>query len=371
MATVANLELTGVLDALGAGLLIFDPKDKLVYDNAAARNILSQNLVIIRSEGWSAIAMLIDAVQRSEQQVSAADLRNKARSQIGEPVRFQILLSGSYTPCWISSVTGTDSKQYTAILIERPDWSALTELMSTFRAEARNAITSTSGHAEFVRKLLKTPPKNTTLETLGQKSMGMINVISSQMYSLQMLMDLLHRLEVIRTGQLNEQIEQRRKKVHVSDFIEDLVEELSEDPLLDPFETKEDYRARLVLDVDDNLHVNVPKAYLRNIMRDVMRNALMYSEPGSPVTIRAKSATQGRHVEFSIKDEGYGIPPKETDRVFRPFERARQPQVMRESGYGLSLYLTKAEIEAMGGRIWFESELGIGTTFSFKLPVSG
>ena len=53
---------------------------------------------------------------------------------------------------------------------------------------------------------------------------------------------------------------------------------------------------------------------------------------------------------------------------FAPFERARQPQIIAEFGYGLSLYLAKAEIEAMGGRIGFESQEGIGTAFSLQLP---
>ncbi len=50
--------------------------------------------------------------------------------------------------------------------------------------------------------------------------------------------------------------------------------------------------------------------------------------------------------------------------------RARQPQVIAEFGYGLSLYLVKMELEAMGGGIWFSSEEGVGTTFSFKLQLA-
>ena len=45
-------------------------------------------------------------------------------------------------------------------------------------------------------------------------------------------------------------------------------------------------------------------------------------------------------------DQGYGIRAKEADRVFAPFQRARQPQIIGEFGYGLSLYLAKAEVEA-------------------------
>jgi signal transduction histidine kinase len=56
--------------------------------------------------------------------------------------------------------------------------------------------------------------------------------------------------------------------------------------------------------------------------------------------------------------------------VFIPFQRARQPQVIAQFGYGVSLYLAKMEVETMGGRIWFASEEGVGTTFSFKLPLA-
>jgi signal transduction histidine kinase len=244
------------------------------------------------------------------------------------------------------------------------------ELMGTFRAEARSAITSTSGHADFVRKLLNNPPKKTTVEDLGKRAMGMIDVISSQMHRLQLLIDLLHRLEIIRTGQLPGLIEQRTTVIAVADFIEDFVEELSEEALVDPNIDPDAYRDRLVLDVDDKLKVKAPKTMLRDILRDVLRNSFMYSESPAAVKLRVFSATQGRHVQFDVTDEGCGIRAKEADRVFQPFQRARQPQVIREYGYGLALYLCKAEVEGMGGRIWYESEEGVGTTFSFKLPIA-
>jgi K+-sensing histidine kinase KdpD len=69
-----------------------------------------------------------------------------------------------------------------------------------------------------------------------------------------------------------------------------------------------------------------------------------------------------------VIDEGYGIRAKEFERVFAQFQRARQPQIIGEFGYGLSLYLCKHEVEAMNGKIWFQSEEAVGTTFSFKLP---
>lgn len=364
---LATLNFQTVVQNMGTGLLVFDSRDQLILDNPVAQQILGPNLVLMRSEGWSAFAMLIDA-NRGEQP-TASEIRAKALHQ-GTPVRFHMLLSGINTPCWASSMKNEDNKAFTLISIERPDWHALLDLMGTFRAEARSAITSTSGHADFIRKLLNNPPKNTTVENLGKKAMGMVDVISSQMYHLQLLIDLLHRLEIIRTGQLAGIIEQRMTTIPLADFLEDFIEELSEEALVDPTISSDAYRDRLVLDIDEKLKVKAPKSYLTFILRDILRNAFMYSEAPSPVKLRVSSATQGRHIEFDITDEGCGIRPREADRVFQPFQRARQPQVIREYGYGLALYLCKAEVEAMGGRIWYESEEGVGTTFSFKLPAA-
>ena len=106
-----------------------------------------------------------------------------------------------------------------------------------------------------------------------------------------------------------------------------------------------------------------------DVLQDLLRNAIMYSMKASPIMILAQTSGQNQSVQIDVVDEGYGIRAKEFDRVFSLFERARQPQIMGEFGYGLSLFLCKHEVEAMNGKIWFESEEGVGTTFSFKLPV--
>jgi signal transduction histidine kinase len=89
----------------------------------------------------------------------------------------------------------------------------------------------------------------------------------------------------------------------------------------------------------------------------------------TPIIIMAQTSPQNQSVQIDVIDEGYGIRAKEFERVFASFQRARQPQILGEFGYGISLYLCKHEVEAMNGKIWFESEEGVGTTFSLKLPM--
>ena len=359
-----NLDFYEILESLGSGLLIFDQHNKLVLDNTAARRILGANLVLIRSEGWAALAMLIEANPGNTVRIN--DLRMQSQQQ-DTPMRFGLLVGGSFTPCWIATIHGENGNTFTQIVLDKSDWSVLTELMGTFRSEARSAINDTSGHAKFIKNLLTKPPKNMPMEKLGERTEGMIDLITTEMHHLQLLLDLLHRLELVRTGQLAETVEQARRKIDVEDFLEDFIEEINDD-VLDPTIDAKQFYERIQTDIDSNLYLSVSKAALHDILRDVLRNAFIYSEPDTPVILRAMSSSQGRHVTFEIVDEGCGVRQKETDRVFTPFQRARQPQVIREHGYGLSLYLAKAEVESMGGRMWFRSEEGVGSTFSFKLP---
>jgi signal transduction histidine kinase len=103
---------------------------------------------------------------------------------------------------------------------------------------------------------------------------------------------------------------------------------------------------------------------LERILTNVLSNALKYSDPGTPVWVRARQT--GHEVEVAITDQGYGIAPDDLSRLFERFYRAKET---RAEGIGLGLYITKQLVEAHGRRIWVESEVGKGSTFTFTLPV--
>ncbi len=363
--TQVDIDFRAMFDGLGQGVLLFDSDDHLILDNLAARSILGPNLVLVRSEGWSACAMLLDA--RRTEGPNANEVRAQALRQ-AEPVRFHTMLGGAYTPCWASAVYGPGGKIFTMITLERPDWKALHELMNTFRSEARMAISSTRGHAELIMQLVKKRPPKMTADELGQRVFGFAEIMATHMHRLNMLMDLLHRLETIRTGELIENARKARRKIILDEYVEDFLEESVDDALVDPSQDVE-WRDRLDIQIPANLAVAASSTHLANVLRDLLRNAVLYSAKGTPITVRAMRLPQGNAIQLDMIDQGYGIRAKEADRIFAPFQRARQPQIIGEFGYGLSLYLAKAEIEAMGGRIWYESEEGVGTTFSLKLPV--
>lgn len=364
MALEGNTDLRTVLDGLGQGVLIFSSDGRLVLDNLAARTILGTDMNVLKTEGWRAAVVMFNT-----KQTAPDETLDSVRARVLEsarPVRFQTYRSGDFLPCWMAAVQGEGGDVYTMITLDSPDWTALNKLMEHFRGEMQDAIETTVGHIDLITQTLAKPKPKDTVEQVSRRVSGFTRLISIHMQRVGRLLEMLERLEHVRTGRVRELTKDRRKKIKLADFFEDFAEGLDEVTLVDPETDAHDFRSRVKIDVQGKLAVSAAPVHLTRILHDILRNAIMYSMKATPIRITAQQ--QGSNVQIDVTDEGYGIREKERERVFEPFQRARQPQIISEFGYGLSLYLSKYEVEAMNGRIWFESEEGVGTTFSLLLP---
>ena len=111
--------------------------------------------------------------------------------------------------------------------------------------------------------------------------------------------------------------------------------------------------------------VDVEKIKL--VIQNLLENAIRYTKSGGEILVSLRHLK--KEIEFSVRDTGIGIPKNQQARVFTKFFRAANVIRMETEGSGLGLFITKNIIEAHGGKIWFESEEGKGTTFYFTLPV--
>jgi signal transduction histidine kinase len=101
------------------------------------------------------------------------------------------------------------------------------------------------------------------------------------------------------------------------------------------------------------------------VIGNLLTNAGKYSPPETPVHVRVQAVAD--EVRISVTDEGIGISPEDNDHLFDRYYRSKAAAAGR-SGYGLGLYIARLIMEAHGGRIWVESELGRGSTFVVAFP---
>jgi PAS domain S-box-containing protein len=107
---------------------------------------------------------------------------------------------------------------------------------------------------------------------------------------------------------------------------------------------------------------------LQQILLNLAGNAIKFTERGEvEMNLRTLSQNDEAHLEFAVRDTGIGIPPSDLERLFQPFSQFDASMARRFGGTGLGLSICKSLVELMGGRIWAESELGKGSTFSFTV----
>jgi signal transduction histidine kinase len=116
---------------------------------------------------------------------------------------------------------------------------------------------------------------------------------------------------------------------------------------------------------------------LAQVLTNLVSNAQKYTPKGGAIRIWAEQATNrwagdgaAQVVHVAVEDTGIGIAADEQEHIFQEFFRSADETVIQTPGVGLGLSITKNLVELQGGRIWFESEHGQGTTFHFTVPVA-
>ena len=104
------------------------------------------------------------------------------------------------------------------------------------------------------------------------------------------------------------------------------------------------------------------------ILTNLVANAYNYTRPGGEIEVSASA--NGDEIQVSVRDTGIGISEEDLEKLFSRFFRADDPVVQEAAGTGLGLSITRSLVTMHGGRIWVESEVGVGSIFSFTLPTA-
>jgi signal transduction histidine kinase len=123
------------------------------------------------------------------------------------------------------------------------------------------------------------------------------------------------------------------------------------------------------IDLPDRLPpVNIDYQRISQVLRNLLENAAAHTAKGGSITVTARQ--QGNWVEISVADTGEGIPAEDLPNIFERFYRVDKSRTRATGGSGLGLTIAKRLVEAHGGKIEVQSELGKGSRFSFTIPVA-
>jgi len=147
----------------------------------------------------------------------------------------------------------------------------------------------------------------------------------------------------------------------------------------------EAHNCRVFIESDKDLpKVHVDPTRIRQVILNLLTNAIKYSQGQGKVVINFSvmdadkiiipselaKGLSGKQILVKIIDDGIGIPQDQKNQVFSKFFRADNAIPVSTEGSGLGLYITKAIVDSSGGRIWYDSKEGHGTTFYFTLPIN-
>ncbi len=236
------------------------------------------------------------------------------------------------------------------MLLARADAMEMERLKNEFIAitshELRTPLGLILGHATFLRELIEEPQYRSQLDVIIRSAARLKEIVEN-----------LSNIEHYRSGASR----LRKRPVLVARLIEEVTAAFH--PAI------EQKNLHLNVEVKDpNLSVECDAEKIGIALRNLVQNAVTFTEPGGHILVRAE-AVPG-HVKISVIDDGIGIPAKDLPHIFERFYQVESHLTRRHGGLGLGLSITKAMIEMHGGQIWVESVEGKGSNFTFLLPVS-
>lgn len=149
------------------------------------------------------------------------------------------------------------------------------------------------------------------------------------------------------------------REIDVAQFLKNIADEMSQ--------VFTDRGISFITDLSDSLPaIAIDESRIRQVIQNLLNNALEHTPAGGKVILKAKQVNND--VVFEVKDTGIGISKKRQPEIFDPYilKIAEGEQV---KGLGLGLALAKTFVESHGGKIWVESKVNIGSTFSFAIPI--
>jgi signal transduction histidine kinase/ActR/RegA family two-component response regulator len=225
---------------------------------------------------------------------------------------------------------------------------AKSEFLSNMSHELRTPLNAVLGFAQLMESATPSP-------TPAQK-MSIEQILKGGWYLLRLINEILD-LALIESGKLM----MLQETINLSEILRDC-----QLMIIPQAETR-----GITVRFPDGVHefyIDADKTRIKQVMINLLSNAIKYNCDVGTVTV-ACEITQDHRMRISVSDTGAGLAPEMLEQLFQPFNRLGQ-EASGAEGTGIGLVVTKQLVELMGGRIGVHSEVGVGSTFWFELPLS-
>jgi len=220
------------------------------------------------------------------------------------------------------------------------------EFIAITSHELRTPLGLILGHATFLR------------ETVGQEFYEQMDVIIRSASRLKEIIENLSSVDNYQTGGSS----LRSRKVSMARIIEDVSASFRD------MAGNKGVVLKIEIDLSQDLWLDVDGSKIAIALSNLLKNAVTFSNESGIIIIRAER--QPDFIKVTVEDNGTGIPAKELVHVFDRFYQVESHLTRKHGGMGLGLSVAKAMIEMHAGRIWADSTEGLGSTFTFLLPVN-
>ena len=334
---------SAILGSMAEGVLVVNASERVAFANPGFAEILGLD---VPPKTGSA---LVEVVRQTE--LIAAVRRVLA----GEPRLESEIVTGTlrqrFFAATVAAVRATETSGAVIVLHDISDLRKLERVRRDFVAnvshEFRTPLTAIQGFAETLLAGALDDPEN------RMRFLGIILEHSRRLGRLTEDLLVLSKMDADR-------LELEIRPLPVSQFVESCVETARP--------RARGRNLRLFL----NLQANLPdiagdRRRLAEVLDNLLQNAVQYTPAGGE--IRVTASADGNEVVFTVSDTGIGIPQSDQPRIFERFYRVDAARSREVGGTGLGLSIAKHLVEAHGGRIWVDSEVGSGSQFHFAVPV--
>jgi len=334
---------SAILGSMVEGVAVVNASERLLFANAGFAEILDLD---VPPQSGSA---LVEAVRQTELLEAVRDVLK------GDPRVETEIVTGTlrqhFFAVTVASVRAADTSGAVIVLHDITELRKLERVRRDFVAnvshEFKTPLTAIQGFAETLLAGAIDDPQN---------RLRFLEIILEHSRRLARLTDDLLKLSKMDADRLELEI----RRLSVSQFVESCIE------------TTQRTAAEKDLRVSVNLQQPLPdiaadRRRLAEVLQNLLDNAMQYTPAGGQIMVGASA--NGAEVTFTVSDTGIGIPQADQSRIFERFYRVDVARSREVGGTGLGLSIAKHLVEAHGGRIWVESDVGQGSQFHFTVPV--